>query len=299
MKNINLDKIVKVVNKVGKYSKQHLSTILIISGLGLTVAAKFQAEREAVKYNSKVEYEDNKRREAKEPTMDRWERTKLYFEYCWLSNLMETVGCGAVLYAHKIDLAKITALTTLYQFAKKEGFDLKEMIKNETSNTTLQNLQKKILNDDDQSKVDFENLKARCYETNLGNTMFNDDFIGATFHSSVSEVIEAFTDINDRLREEADDPNNDGVGFVELSELYELLHLPKKKRIAGKYMAFRCEKDSNNRYHGLLDIHRVMDWKDYVDPVNGEPRICFLKYYSYLTTSDEFEQNRPYYYHQY
>jgi hypothetical protein len=278
--------------QIRKIVKQHLPTILILSGLGLTVGAKLRGEKEAVRYDGKIKAEEAKRKEEDKEPLSKVDRAKIYFEYCWLSWLMETGGIGLVLYGHKMTLSQITTLLSLYHFAKKEGYDLKEMIKNETSNTTLQNLQKKILNDDKDNEVMFENLKQRCTETGYGNTMFIDEYSGAVFHSSISAVGAVFNQVNETLIKEAE--VNDGVGFVELSDVFSDLRIPRDKRKCGKAVSFRYDRDGGR---GLIDLHRILDWKDYMDPITGEPRVCVLKYYSYLVPSDDFANNRPQYYY--
>lgn len=280
---INWKAIPEALSTIEKYGKQHLPTILVVTGLGLSVCSKFLTAHEAVKAQSKIDYEARKRLDEKQEPLDRWDRAKIYFEYCWLSILVESGGIVMILAAHKINLGKIAAMTSLYQLSKTELVGLKDKIIDEGGKGTLKKLERELRGEDfDPDKIRQEDV----HETGKGNTLFIDKVTGAKFHSSITQVNTAITELNTLLQEGTGYGEN---GYVELEDFLELMGECARDRKLGRYMAFRYSSPRD-----VIHPQQILDWQDYCDPTTGEPRVCFIDYSAFLTPSDDFIERRPY-----
>ena len=280
---INWRAVPEALEAIGKYSKQHLPTILVLTGVGLSLYSKYLTSHESVKAEKAIDHEARQRLEKHEEPLDRWGRAKIYFEYCWLSMLMETGSIVLILAAHKINLGKIAAMTSLYQVSKNELKGLKDKIIAEDGKGTLKKLQRELRGED----YDPEELqKGGIWETGKGNTLFIDKYTGASFHSSITFVNTAITELNTLLQEGCGYGEN---GYVELTDFLDLLGESKKDQKCGKYAAFRYTSARD-----VIHPQQILDWHDYVDPTTGEPRVCFIDYSEFLTPSDDFIERRPY-----
>lgn len=280
---INWKAVPEVLRTIGKFGKQHLPTILVCGGVGLSICSKYLTAKESVKANAKIDYEARKRLDNHEDPLDKWGRARIYLEYCWLSMACESASIVMILAAHKINLGKIMAMTSLYQMSKGELVDLKNKIVDEGGKGTLKNLEREIRGDNfDPESVTPETV----YETSYGNTLFIDKFTGAQFHSSITQVNSAFAELNSMLQEGTGYGEN---GYVELEDFLEMLGEKSRYRKLGKYMAFRYSSPRD-----IIHSTRVLDWRDYVDQTTGEPRVCFIDYSDFLTPSDDFVERRPY-----
>lgn len=273
---INWKAIPDALSTIEKYGKQHLPTILVVTGLGLSVYSKFLTAHESVKAEKAIDYEAKERLDKKEKPLDRWDRAKIYFEYCWLSMLVETGGIVMILAAHKINLGKIAAMTSLYQVSKTELKGLKDKILDEGGKGTLKNLERELRGEDfNPAALTPDDI----YETGKGNTLFIDKVTGASWHGRFADVAAAVTELNTRLLED---------NYYELTDFLEDLGEGSRHRKCGKYFAFRCNTPSD-----LIRINNITKWRDSTDPTTGEPRTCEIDYSDYLTYSDDFVERRP------
>ena len=280
---INWKAVPEALRTLGKFGKQHLPTILVCGGVGLSIYSKYLTARESVKAHEKIDYEARKRLDNHEDPLDRWGRARIYLEYCWLSMACESASIVMILAAHKINLGKIMAMTSLYQMSKGELVDLKNKIVDEAGKGTLKNLQRELRGE----SFDPENVTTETVrETGKGNTLFIDTFTGAQFHSSITQVNSAIAELNALLHEVTGYGDS---GYVELEDFLEILGETSRYRKLGKFMAFRYSSTSD-----IVRSTRVLDWQDYVDQTTGEPRVCFIDYSDYLTPSDDFVERRPY-----
>ena len=273
---INWKAIPDALSTIEKYGKQHLPTILVVTGLGLSVYSKFLTAHESVKAEKAIDYEAKERLDKKEKPLDRWDRAKIYFEYCWPSMLVETGGIVMILAAHKINLGKIAAMTSLYQVSKTELKGLKDKILDEGSKGTLKNLERE-LRGEDFNPADIH--KEDVHETGKGNTLFIDKFTGGQWHGTITDVNVAITNLNTRLQED---------NYAELDDFLDDMGEGSRNRECGKFVAFRYESPRD-----LIHPNQILDWRDYVDPTTGEPRVCFVDYKAFLSPSDDFVERRP------
>ena len=124
------------------------------------------------------------------------------------------------------------------------------------------------------------------WETGKGNTLFVDLYTGAQFHSSISYINTAITELNTQLQESQ---GYGEAGYVELTDFLELLGENSRQRKCGKSACFRY-----NSPRDVIHPNQIIDWMDYVDPTTGEPRVAFIDYERFLTPSDDFVEKRPY-----
>lgn len=280
---INWKAVPEALAVVGKYGKQHLPTIFVITGLGLSVYSKVLTAHESVKAQKAIDHEARERLDNGKEPLDRIGRAKIYLEYCWLSMLVESGGIALILAAHKINLGKIAAMTSLYQVSKNELRELKNKIVDEGGKASLKNLEREIRGENFNAE---ELQEGGIYETGKGNTLFIDKFTGASFHSSITFVNTAITELNTQLQEGTGYGEN---GYVELTDFLDLLGENSRNKKCGKYCAFRY-----NSPRDVIHPQQILDWHDYVDPTTGEPRVCFIDYADFLTPSDDFVERRPY-----
>lgn len=285
----NLGAIGDGIRFVKKFGKQHLPTILTVTGLGLSVYAKYLTAMESIKAHQAIKAEEEKRaKEAEEngtepEELTKLERAKIWGEYCWPSMVAETGSIVCIGISDRIDWKLLMTMTGLYQGTKGELADIKERIVERDGKGALKKMEKEYRRE----RAHPEKIHPdEIWETGKGNTLFYDLYTGAAFHSSISYVNTAITQLNTMLQESQ---GYGEAGYVELTDFLELLGEGSQKRKCGKNVAFRY-----NSPRDVIHPMQVVDWEEYVDPVTGEPRIAYIDYEKYLTPSDDFIERRPY-----
>lgn len=281
LSKINLKAIPDALIAVGKYGKQHAPTIMTIIGVGGFWAAGFSALKHVPEAKKEIEQEAAARTENGLEALDRVDKARIYAKHCWRPAGLAVGSTVLILKAHSKDLAKLGAMTGMYQSAKNELMAIHDRV-NEKASDDLKKGDLKKARRDLEAK-DFEKnpvtKNSQVYETHNGNTMFIETYSGMRFHSSITAVNTAITWLNTELL---------NTGYVQLSELYDHLDIPGTSPKCGKYAAFRAARSGD-----LIYPESILDWHDYVDPTTGEPRICYINFERFLGPSDDFAENRP------
>ena len=289
LSKLNFSTVENTFRIIKKYGKQHLPEILGVTGIGLSIYAKYLTAKEAIKADKAIAAEKERRKiEAEEDDIEpeeltRWETCKIWLEYCWPSMVVETGSIVCIGSAFKITAGKIMSMTMLYQAAKTEAQGLREGVVNRDGKAALHHIE----HDMRKNRWDKENLDSGgIWETGKGNTLFIDLYTGAKFHSSISHVNTAITELNTMLQETQ---GYEACGYVELTDFLELLGESSRQRKCGKNACFRY-----NSPRDVIHPTQIVDWDDYADPTTGEPRVAFIDYEKFLTPSDDFIEKRPY-----
>lgn len=281
LKNINFRAIPETVNAIAKVGKQHAPTILTIVGITGFWAASVMTAMEVPKVEEAIAQEASRRAENGLEPLDRLDKGKIIAEHMWRPAAVAGASTLAVAGANKINLSRLAGMTALYQSAKNELSSIQDRVSNKESDSLkkgdLEKARQQRHRDDYEKNPVLEG--DRIHETGNGNTLFVETWSGARFHSSVTAVNTAITELNTRLQEDQ---------YIELSEVYDMLDIDTRSRKCGKYAAFRL----NGKYD-LIHPNQILDWHDYVDPTTGEPRICFIDFERFLTPSDDFIERNP------
>ena len=290
LSKINFSNLAEGLSNAKKFGKQHLPTILTVAGLGLSLLSKYLTAKEAVNVNYALKAEEEKRqREAEENGTEpveitRWEKVKTYVEYCWPSMAAEAGSIVCIGISDRIDLKLLMTMTGLYHGSKSELMDLRNRVVDRDGKTALHHM------DHDRRKEKWNPERdldpSGIWETGKGNTLFVDLYTGAQFHSSISYINTAITELNTQLQESQ---GYGEAGYVELTDFLELLGENSRQRKCGRSACFRY-----NSPRDVIHPNQIIDWMDYVDPTTGEPRVAFIDYERFLTPSDDFVEKRPY-----
>lgn len=284
LKHVDWRFVPETMNAIVKSGKQHLPTILTVTGVlglwsaGVWGAVSYQKAKEKINIAMKASLKSGNLDEAP----DRLEQIKIIAEYCWRPALLATVSTVGIFHANKLNVSKIAGLTMLWQGAKNEIDAVQNRVDN-GENEELKNGDLKKARQKNHEDFYEKNPVKGCsdvYETRNGNTLFVDMFSGAKFHSSIMAVNSAITELNTRLTEDQ---------YVSLEEFYDILDLDYSTRKCGQFAAFRLKSMKD-----VIHPNQILDWKDYVDPTTGEPRICFIDYIRFLTPSDDFIEGDAY-----
>ena len=281
LKNINFRAIPETVNAIAKVGKQHAPTLLTIVGITGFWAAGVMTAMEVPKVEEAIAQEASRRAENGLEPLDRLDKGKIIVEHMWRPAAVAGASTLAVAGANKINLSRLAGMTALYQSAKNELSSIQDRVSNKESDSLkkgdLEKARQQRHRDDYEKNPVLEG--DRIHETGNGNTLFVETWSGARFHSSITAVNTAITELNTRLQEDQ---------YIELSEVYDMLDIDTRSRKCGKYAAFRL----NGKYD-LIHPNQILDWHDYVDPTTGEPRICFIDFERFLTPSDDFIERNP------
>lgn len=291
LSKIDLRCIPEAIGTVAKYGKQHAPTILTILGIGgfwYAGIAGAMAYREAVDeiddaVTARFHENEERMKEGKEPlpALDRVDKLKIIARH--EVKPLAAAGCATfcVAKANDINLSRLAGMTTLYYSAKGEL----DAIINRTENGETDELKRGDLKRARQTHnaERYEQNPVRdkydIYDTHTGNTLFVETFSGEKFYASVTAVNTAITQLNTALQEE---------NYVLLDDFYDMLGIASRTKKCGKYHAFRYDSR-----HDVIHPNQILDWQDYVDPVSGEPRICFINFERFLTPSDEYSERSP------
>lgn len=281
LKNINFRAIPETVNAIAKVGKQHAPTILTIVGITGFWAASVMTAMEVPKVEEAIAQEASRRAENGLEPLDRLDKGKIIAEHMWRPAAVAGASTLAVAGANKINLSRLAGMTALYRSAKNELSSIQDRVSNKESDSLkkgdLEKARQQRHRDDYEKNPVLEG--DRIHETGNGNTLFVETYSGARFHSSVTAVNTAITELNTRLQEDQ---------YLALDEFYDMLDIDTRSRKCGKYAAFRL----NGKYD-LIHPNQILDWRDYVDPTTGEPRICFIDFERFLTPSDDFAERNP------
>lgn len=281
LKNINFRAIPETVNAIAKVGKQHAPTILTIVGITGFWTAGVMTAMEVPKVEEAIAQEASRRAENGLEPLDRLDKCKIIAEHMWRPTAVAGASTIAVAGANKINLSRLAGMTALYRSAKGELSAIQDRVSNKESDGLKKSDLEKARQQIHRTEYEKNPVREgdRIHETGNGNTLFVDTYSGARFHSSVTAVNTAITELNTRLQEDQ---------YLALSEFYDMLEIDTRSRKCGKYAAFRL----NGKYD-LIHPNQILDWRDYVDPTTGEPRICFIDFERFLTPSDDFAERNP------
>lgn len=281
LKNINFRAIPETVNAIAKVGKQHAPTILTIVGITGFWAAGVMTAMEVPKVEEDIAQEASRRAENGLEPLDRLDKCKIIAEHMWRPAAVAGASTIAVAGANKINLSRLAGMTALYRSAKGELSAIQDRVLNKESDGLKKGDLEKARQQIHRTEYEKNPVREgdRIHETGNGNTLFVETYSGARFHSSVTAVNTAITELNTRLQEDQ---------YLALDEFYDMLDIDTRSRKCGKYAAFRL----NGKYD-LIHPNQILDWRDYVDPTTGEPRICFIDFERFLTPSDDFAERNP------
>lgn len=281
LKNINFRAIPETVNAIAKAGKQHAPTILTIVGITGFWAAGVMTAMEVPKVEEAIAQEASRRAENGLEPLDRLDKGKIIAEHMWRPAAVAGASTIAVAGANKINLSRLAGMTALYRSAKGELSAIQDRVLNKESDGLKKSDLEKARQQIHRTEYEKNPVREgdRIHETGNGNTLFVETYSGARFHSSVTAVNTAITELNTRLQEDQ---------YLALDEFYDMLDIDTRSRKCGKYAAFRL----NGKYD-LIHPNQILDWRDYVDPTTGEPRICFIDFERFLTPSDDFAERNP------
>ena len=271
---INLKAIPEALKVVGKVLEKNKSTILVGAGLagwiGTTVlvakaapkakTAIVQEERRKAESIGSEEYSDEDHpapniRTCVMVDLSPIEKFKVTWQYYIPAVGLGFVSSAAIVYAHKLDLAKITSLLSTYQLTKGELKTLKDKIVEKDGEEKLKEYQKET-HEDRLQKVDKEHI----LDTGKGTTIFYEPLTDTLFYSDIWHVEKALI----RMVEQC--TRNDGM--CSLDELLDDLDLPTTP-LTADYAFFRdgVGDISCDRVHDLFEYHSV-------DAEHGDARPC-------------------------
>lgn len=281
LKNINFRAIPETVNAIAKVGKQHAPTILTIVGITGFWAAGVMTAMEVPKVEEDIVQEASRRAENGLEPLDRLDKCKIIAEHMWRPAAVAGASTIAVAGANKINLSRLAGMTALYRSAKGELSAIQDRVLNKESGGLKKSDLEKARQQIHRTEYEKNPVREgdRIHETGNGNTLFVETYSGSRFHSSVTAVNTAITELNTRLQEDQ---------YLALDEFYDMLDIDTRSRKCGKYAAFRL----NGKYD-LIHPNQILDWRDYVDPTTGEPRICFIDFERFLTPSDDFAERNP------
>lgn len=281
LKNINFRAIPETINAIAKVGKQHAPTILTIVGITGFWAAGVMTAMEVPKVEEAIAQEASRRAENGLEPLDRLDKGKIIAEHMWRPAAVAGASTIAVAGANKINLSRLAGMTALYRSAKGELSAIQDRVLNKESDSLKKSDLEKARQQIHRTEYEKNPVREedRIHETGNGNTLFVETYSGARFHSSVTAVNTAITELNTRLQEDQ---------YLALDEFYDMLDIDARSRKCGKYAAFRL----NGKYD-LIHPNQILDWRDYVDPTTGEPRICFIDFERFLTPSDDFAERNP------
>ena len=281
LKHINFRAVPEALNELGRITKQHLPTVLTVLGVGGFWGAGVMAALEVPKVQGELSHEAERRTTEGLEELDRLDKGKIIAKHMWRPAALAAASTLAVAKANSVNLSRLAGMTALYQSAKNELEAIQDRVFDKESDELKQGDLRKARRARHARDYEANPVREgdRIHETLNGNTLFVDTFSGARFHSSVTAVNTAITELNVRLQEDQ---------YVTLEEFYNMLDLDTRTRKCGRFAAFRM-----NSMRDLIHPNQIMDWHDYVDPTTGEPAVCFIDVERFLTPSDDFCERNP------
>ena len=253
---INWKAIPDGIKILGKVIDQNRSTILVGAGIlgwiGTAVLVAKEAPRAKTAID-KAQRDKNETEEAGELTAI--EKFKATWQYYIPSVLTGTASSAAIVYAHKLDLSKITSLLGTYQLTKGELDKLKGKIIEKDGPDKLKEYRKDV-HEETLANVDPKDI----VDTGKGKTIFYEPLTDTLFYSDIWHVERALM----RMVEEC--TRNDGM--CSLDELLDDLNI-KTTPLTADYAFFRdgVSDISCDRVHDLFEYHSV-------DAEHGDSRPC-------------------------
>ena len=289
----------------GKKNKTSLMTgtsILLGWGAGYLFWRQSKKAEEVIKQQETDSGED----------LEKKEKFLIYLKYCWMSLAMGVGSTGLTIWAHELDMGRITELVLLSKFLEDKNEDQEKLIekmKGEMKKGGFERIQEEIREEKypkEELKKDLPNIPGD------GRTLFIDETNnGAKFKSNVETVKNAIwafnsyadTQFNQLKRRRLGDafyssdnpfPNMDIGLYVEIpmSKFLDFIGESTKNPIyedsIGYGMVFR--------YSGggmCVNPESVMEYDDFIDPDTGDPKICYLHYYRLLRPNSDLMDEMP------
>ncbi len=245
--------------------------------------------------------------EAEPVRMEFKEKFMIYAGCCWPSAICGVASTALPIASNKISMDEIAKGYVMARFFQNQNAEKDreiEKLKEEIPEKKL----KKIEDDLHAEKFPEDKLcDGDVIETGKGNTLFIEELTGFRFRSSITEVTGTLYEFRQRLSDmrtdkikrvmgsafyvsEDENPYPDDMSIYSslgLDILLEMLGIKQKNEL-GEVLEFR-----DYGYSGFLSPTQVLDYKKYVDPVTGEPAVCFLKILEFLSPTNEMLERNP------
>ena len=234
------------------------------------------------------------------------EKALIYGERCLPAILCGVGSTFLSLYSHKLNIDEITKYALLAKFYqdKNDGLE-KQILKEKDGDKKLAELKRNAHEEKypiEDLKHDIDNVKGE------GRTLFVDTLTGGRWKGDVMDMTMRITEFNSYMKElwakkmkrvmgdafyVSDNPYPEDENIYVSEELETFLdmigesdYVPKGK--IANLVEFR-------QYAGgdLLRPAAILNYKEFMDPDTGVPKMCYIDYEDFLAATSELQERYP------
>lgn len=270
-------------------------------------ADKVIEAKEAEMNKNIVAVDENGNPTGEEPVkLSKKEKALIYGERCLPAILCGVGSTFLSLYSHKLNIDEITKYALLAKFYqdKNDGLE-KQILKEKDGDKKLAELKRNAHEEKypiEDLKRDIDNVKGE------GRTLFVDTLTGGRWKGDVTDMTMRITEFNSYMEElwakkmkrvmgdafyVSDNPYPEDENIYVSEELETFLdmigesdYVPKGK--IANLVEFR-------KYAGgdLLRPAAILNYKEFMDPDTGVPKMCYIDYEDFLAATSELQERYP------
>ena len=252
------------------------------------------------------------------------DKVVIYLQYCWTAMALGIASTGLLIGAQKLSIDRLAEMYILTQFLEEKNGKqsklidkLKEKAGIKDNSKDMHELENDIIDEDYDKDEIIDDILTHKDEYEPGTALVIDTVTHARFRADVIKLTEGISEANNMLKTRrkkalkrrlsdayysSDNPwSEDSFDEEQFGEVYSTLDLEKFLQLIGEveddgYEDTRIGELLEFRYYGggdLLKATQILRYREYLDPVTGNPAVIYLDYTEYLSPSSELMERNP------
>ena len=321
MLNIKWNKLEKFGKSILAFGRKNTTSLMTGGGIILGWTAVYIFWKESRKADEAIAIKQSELPEGE--TVPTKEKIITYLQYCWISLLLGLGSTGLEIWAHELDLSKITEMYVVTKFLEdknaKQG-KLIEKMEGEMKEKQVREMKSELI-DEEYPKEEIEkHLSHFDYGDGSNNTLFILRGTDQRFYGDIVKVTSGIAEANQVLKNKRKkmieskifkDPfyakGDTPFPEPECTEDYAYSDIYSSMSLATvlAYIGAIDKEDKNQRiadellevrYYGGADPLPPTDilfYKDYIGPGGGLPAVCYIDLSDYLLPTNELMERCP------
>ena len=311
--NVFIKKLQDAGTSALSFGRQNAPSLMTGGGILIGWVAAYVFWRQGRKAEEKIRAEEEKLNEDNESDapedqvkLPKKEKAAIYLQYCWTALALGIASSGLTVWAHKIDLMRLTEMVMVTKLLGKQNEDQEKLIEKMKEELGPKKAEKTIDKLLKEEYPDEELKKDAMTAPGNGRTLFKDltrfDYKFKSNIENVKDGIYRFNQMMTKRWEKALRKELGGPFFVSENSVYpdtpiyvegtwndflECIGEPANDGGIGENMVFI--------YNGsgmCVDPDDIMRYREFEDPDTGVAQFCYLDYFKYLKPSETLQNRR-------
>lgn len=309
--NLFMKKLRDTGESVVSFGRQNASSLMTGGGILIGWVAAYIFWKQGKKAEEKIrvkEQELNEENPSDAPhdqiKLPNKEKAAIYLQYCWTALALGVASSGLTIWAHKIDLVRLTEMVMVTKLLEKRNDDQEKLLdkmKEELGGKKTEKVIDKYLKEEYPDEKLREDAKI---VVGSGRTIFKDlTRFDYTFRSNIENVkdgVYRFNQMMSKRWEKALRKEIGGPFFVSENSVYPDTPV-YVEGTWNEFLEFIGEKVGDSgvgdnmvfTYEGTgmcVDPDDIMRYREFEDPETGVAQFCYLDYYKYMRPGEELQK---------